>query len=152
TGAAKPPCREGSVRKLDNDFVAHDTLLAGTVRARALRSGNTVDVPPDDPAEILRLAAGMSDEAPLEVEVEIPLRLVTVVSSRREVCRGGTWIPEVETATHDGPPRVERLRAIVTGPDDLERFAREILAKRLRTLSAARRRLDAALDAMRGRG
>lgn len=144
------PCREGSIRKLDNDFVAHDTLLAGTVRARALRSGSTVDVPADDPAEILRLAAGMSGDAPLEVEVEIPLRLVTVVSTRREVCRGGVWVPEVESATHDGQARIERLRAIVTGPEELERFAQTILAKRLRTLTAAQRRLESALASMRG--
>ncbi|HEX9697195.1 MAG TPA: hypothetical protein VGB64_12895 [Actinomycetota bacterium] len=151
TGRLPAPCREGAVRKLDNDFVAHDTVLAGAVRARALRNEATVEIPADDPAEILRLATGMSDDAPLEVEVEIPLRLVTVVSTRREVCRDGTWVPEVESATHDGAPRIERLRAIVTGPDELERFARDILAKRLRTLTGARRRLESALAAMRGR-
>lgn len=145
------PCREGAVRQADSDFVAHETLLAGTVRARALRTGATVDVPADDPAEILRLAAGMSDDAPLEVEVAIPVRLVTVVSSRREVCRGGIWVPEVASTTHDGPERIERLRAIATTPDELERFAREILAKRLRSLTGARRRLESALSALRGR-
>ncbi|MGH2830528.1 MAG: hypothetical protein ACRDJM_08585, partial [Actinomycetota bacterium] len=142
------PCRDGEVRGEGSDLVAHDTVLSGAVRATA--GERTIEIPPHDAQEIMRLAADIPPDRPLEVEVEVPLRLVTVVSSRRETCREGRWVPDVRNATHDGPGRTERLRAIVATPDELARFANEILARRLRTLADSRRRLEAALATTRG--
>lgn len=147
---AEPRCREGEVRRGGNDFVAHDTVLGGAVRAGIFNGSRQVEITTGDARDLLRLADALASDAALEVEVEIPLRLVTVVSTRQEVCKQGRWVLEVQSVTHDGPERVERLRAIVTSPEDLERFADQIVSRRLRTLGDARRRLEAALHSMRG--
>lgn len=143
-------CEEGAVRTAGNDFVAHDTVLAGNVRASAGEE-SWFEIPASRPGDIAQLAGRLTAHTPLEVEVEIPLRLVTVVCTRKEICRGGRWVLDVQSATHDGPERTERLRAIVSSVEELERFADQILAKRLRTLIDARKRLEGALAAVRDR-
>lgn len=145
-------CEDGTIREVGNDFVAHDTLLAGVVRAGVVGTDRSVEVATSDGHEVLALADALGMATTVEVEVEIPLRLVTVVSTRREICRDGRWTLDVQSVTHDGPERVERLRAIVSAPDELQRFADQILSRRLRSLNDARRRLESALASMRGEG
>ncbi|MHB8512407.1 MAG: hypothetical protein ACYDCC_09510 [Actinomycetota bacterium] len=138
------PCEDGAVRGAGNDFVAHETVLSGTIRALAPQD-RLIEVDPMQPQDITALASLLEERTPLEVEVEIPLRLVTVVCTRREICRDGHWRLDIQSQTHDGPERIERLRAIVGSSEELERFADQILAKRLRSLLEARRRLEETL-------
>ena len=138
------------MRGAGNDFVAHDTVLAGNVRAFA-KNSMRLEVRPSQPRDIVELSGLLEENVPLEVEVEIPLRLVTVVCTRREICRSGRWTLDVQSATHDGPERTERLRAIVSSVEELERFADQILSRRLRSLVDARRRLEGALASMKAR-